>query len=313
MVIERVRRSDVKGPSRSGRIPDRLYPYALIAPAMIVIGFFALYPLGYALNLSLRDADLTSAVGIGEFVGLENYHFVLNDEFFWDSLRRTLIFAGSAVTIELALGMGLALLIGGMRWFQGVARTLIIVPIAASPLAVGLIWRYMYHPDFGVFNGMLAAIGLPEQNWLGDVGLAMVSVVIFDVWQWTPFVTLIFLAGLQAIPLDIYEAGSIDGASSWQTFRFISVPMLSRVIMFVFILRLIDAVRLYDAVFALTAGGPGTATEVLTFYIYRVGLRFFRVDLASAMSILFLYGTIVVAGLVLRKVMREQAEHAEAP
>ncbi|MDJ0959951.1 MAG: sugar ABC transporter permease [Acidimicrobiia bacterium] len=293
------------------RVSDRMYPYLLITPAMIVVGFFALYPLGYAVYLSLRHADLTTAMGIGEFLGLENYHFVLNDEFFWSAVRKTLIFSIGAVAIELTLGMAIALLLNGMRFLKGIARSLIILPIAVSPLAVGLIWRYMYHADFGIFNAIVSTFGIPEQNWLGDPGLAMASIIAFDVWQWTPFVALIFLAGLQSVPSQVYEAGAIDGASFWQSFRYISVPMLSRAIIFVSLLRFIDAVRLYDSVFALTAGGPGTATEVLTFYIYRLGLRFFRVDLASTMSILFLYATIVIAGLALRRIMIQQSELAE--
>lgn len=296
--------------SRFG-VSDRMYPYVLIAPAMIVVGFFALYPLGYAVYLSLRFADLTSPVGIGEFLGLQNYHFVLDDGFFWESVRRTLVFSVAAVVIELGLGMAIALLLNGMRLFKGIARSLIILPIAVSPLAVGLIWRYMYHADFGIFNAIVAAVGLPEQQWLGDPGLAMASIIAFDVWQWTPFVALIFLAGLQSVPRQVYEAAAIDGASFWQGFRFISYPMLSRAIIFVSLLRLIDAIRLYDSVFALTAGGPGTATEVLTFYIYRTGIRFFRLDTASAMSILFLYATIVISGLALRRIMRQQTELAE--
>jgi multiple sugar transport system permease protein len=293
------------------RVSDRMYPYVLIAPAMIVVGFFALFPLGYAVYLSLRFADLTSPVGIGEFVGLENYHFVLDDGFFWSSVRRTVVFSVSAVTIQLVLGMGIALLLNGMRLFKGIARSLIILPIAVSPLAIGLIWRYMYHADFGIFNAIVSSVGLPEQNWLGEPGLAMASIIAFDVWQWTPFVALIFLAALQSVPTELYEASTIDGASFWQSFAFISIPMLWGVIIFVSLLRFIDAIRLYDSVFALTGGGPGTATEVLTFYIYRTGLRFFKLDTASAMSILFLYATIVFSGLVLRKYMRRQTEIAE--
>jgi multiple sugar transport system permease protein len=302
-------------PNTSGRfrihISDRAYPYVLITPAMIVVGLLALYPLGYAVYLSLRYADLTSPIGIGQFVGLENYHYVLGDSFFWDSVRRTLIFAGSSVTVQLVLGMGIALLLNGMSYFKGLARSFILLPIAVSPLAVGLIWRYMYHPDFGIFNAMLASVGLPEQNWLGRPVLAMISIIAFDIWQWTPFVTLIFLAGLQSLPRQVFEAAEIDGASFWQSFRLISYPMLSRVIIFVSLLRFMDAIRLYDSVFALTSGGPGTATEVLTYYIYRTGIRFFRLDIASAMSILFLYATIVITGLALRRMMREQAELAE--
>ncbi len=286
---------------------DQLYGVLLITPAMIIISFFALYPLGYAMNLSLRFADLTSAIGIGEYVGLENYHFVLNDSFFWASAWRTLVFAISAVAVEMSLGILIAFLLHEMRWLKGITRSLIILPLAASPLAVGLIWRYMYHPDFGVFNGIMSALGLPEQNWLGNKALAMPSVILFDVWQWTPFVALIVLAGLQSLPKEPFEAAELDGASRWRVLRTLTFPMLSPVLTLVFVLRSIDAIRLYDAVFSLTAGGPGTATEVLTFYLYRTGLRFFKLDRASAMSLLFLYATVVFTGIVMRGMMREQS------
>jgi multiple sugar transport system permease protein len=166
-----------------------MYPYVLIAPAMIVVGFFALYPLGYAVYLSLRFADLTSPVGIGEFLGLQNYHFVLDDGFFWESVRRTLVFSVAAVVIELGLGMAIALLLNGMRLFKGIARSLIILPIAVSPLAVGLIWRYMYHADFGIFNAIVAAVGLPEQQWLGDpvsTAILVSSLVAIGGLRWWP-------------------------------------------------------------------------------------------------------------------------------
>lgn len=288
-------------------ISDKLYSVLLILPALVAITFFALYPLGYAINLSLRFADLTSAQGIGDFVGLENYHFVLNDSFFWAAAGRTLVFAVSAVGIEMVFGVSIAFLLNGMRWFKGITRSLIILPLAASPLAVGLIWRYMYHPDFGVYNALVSAVGIPEQNWLGKTSLAMPSVIFFDVWQWTPFVALIALAGLQALPREPFEAAELDGASQWRILRTLTFPMLSPVLTLVFVLRSIDAIRLYDAVFSLTAGGPGTATEVLTFYLYRMGLRFFKLDRASAMSLLFLYATIVFTGIVLRRMMQAQA------
>lgn len=307
MTTEMVNKSGATQRPRSRTMSDKLYSVLLILPALIAITFFALYPLGYAINLSLRFADLTSARGIGDFVGLDNFHFVLNDGFFWAAAGRTLVFAISAVGIEMVLGIAIAFLLNGMRWFKGITRSLIILPLAASPLAVGLIWRYMYHPDFGVFNAIVSALGLAEQNWLGNTRLAMPSVIFFDVWQWTPFVALITLAGLQALPKEPFEAAELDGASQWRILRTLTFPMLSPVLTLVFVLRSIDAIRLYDAVFSLTAGGPGTATEVLTFYLYRVGLRFFKLDHASAMSLLFLYATVVFTGIVLRRMMRAQA------
>ena len=299
----------------AGRAPKRAmsdtwYSILLIAPAMIIILFFALFPLFYAINLSFRHVDLTSAVGIGPYVGLDSYRFALNDKFARQAAIRTITFAVFAVSIEMVLGVGIAFLLNGLRWFRGVVRSLLILPLAAAPAAVGLVWRYMYHPDFGVYNAIMSLLGLPERNWLGAVNLAMPSVIVFDIWQWTPFVALIVLAGLQSLPKEPFEAAELDGASTWQVLRRLTFPMLTPVLTLVFVLRAIDAIRLYDAIVSLTHGGPGTATETLTYYLYRMGMKFFRLDYASAISLLFLYVTVIFTGVVLRSMMRAQAERA---
>ncbi len=290
---------------------DGAYSLLLVAPALIIIFFFALYPLGYAISLSARHVDLTSAVGVGPYVGLDNYRFALNDRFFWAATGRTILFAVCAVSVEMAFGISIAFLLNSLRWFKGLVRGLLLLPLAAAPAAVGLIWRYMYHPDFGVYNFFMSALGLPEQNWLGNYRLAMASVIVFDIWQWTPFVAIITLAGLQALPKEPFEAAELDGASTWQVLRKLTFPMLMPVLTLVFVLRSIDAIRLYDPIVMLTGGGPGTATETLTYYLYRLGMKFFRLDQASAISILFLYATIVFCLFVMRSLMRAQVERAE--
>lgn len=297
---------------RQERISDLLYSWLLVIPALILLLIFAVIPLAYAINVSFRFADLTSPKGVAEFVGLLNFKFALNDQFFWDSIQRTLIFAISAVGVEMILGIALAFLLNSQRWFKGITRSLFILPLAISPYAVGLIWRYMYHPDFGVFNQLVSMIGLPEQRWLSEPGLAMASIIAFDVWQWTPFVTLIALAGLQALPKEPFEAARLDNASTWRVLRTLTFPMLAPVLTLVLVLRAMDAVRLYDPVISLTAGGPGTSTEVLTYYLYRLGLQYFRVDRASAMALLFLFATVVFTGLALRRFMRRIAERSQA-
>jgi multiple sugar transport system permease protein len=293
-------------------LSDTAYSVLLITPAMILILIFALIPLAYAINVSFRFADLTSPRGVAEFVGLANYHFALNDPFFWSSVQRTLFFAIFAVAVEMILGVAIAFLLNDIKWFRGLTRSLIILPLAASPFAVGLIWRYMYHPDFGVFNFLVSRVGIPEQNWLGNSSIAMASVIAFDVWQWTPFVILITLAGLQSLPKEPFEAAALDGASRWRVLRTLTFPMLAPVLTLVLVLRTVDAVRLYDAIVSLTGGGPGTTTEVVTFYLYRLGMRFFRLDQASAMSLLFLYATVVFTALVMRRFMRDMAARTRA-
>ncbi len=301
----------VRTAPKTERISDLLYAWLMVLPALILILIFAIIPLAYAINVSFRFADLTSPRGVAEFVGLANYHSALEDNFFWSSVQRTLIFAVFAVAAEMILGISLAFLLNSQRWFKGITRSLFILPLAVSPYAVGLIWRYMYHPDFGVYNQLLSMIGLPEQNWLSDPGLAMASIIAYDVWQWTPFVTLITLAGLQALPKEPFEAARLDNASTWRVLRTLTFPMLAPVLTLVLVLRAMDAVRLYDPVVSLTAGGPGTSTEVLTYYLYRLGLKYFRLDQASAMALLFLFATVVFTGLGMRRFMHRMAERSQ--
>jgi multiple sugar transport system permease protein len=305
--------SEQPGPDRLHRrsLSDGAYAWLLVAPALVIIFFFALYPLGYAIVLSMRHVDLTSAVGIGPYVGLDNYRWALHDKQFWVSAGRTGLFALVVVTVEMSLGIWIAFLLNGLRWLKGLYRSLLLLPLAAAPAAVGLIWRNMYHADFGVFNSLVAGLHLPEQNWLGNQRLALPSVVLFDVWQWTPFVAVIVLAGLQSLPKEPFEAAELDGASTFMVLRRLTFPMLAPVLTLVFVLRSIDAIRLYDPILMLTQGGPGTVTETLTFYLYRVGMKFFRLDQASTMALLFLYATIVFCLMVMRRLMRQMAERAE--
>jgi len=304
--------SNTEKPKRG--LSDTWYSLLLIAPAMLIISIFALFPLFYAINIAMRYADLTSPVGIGGFVGLDNFRFALNDQFFWNSTQVTVYFTVAAVTFEMVLGIGIAFLLHGAKWFKGIIRALLLLPLAAAPAAVGLIWRYMYHPEFGVIgyffnnNDFIKGITGRDINFLGDLKLALPSVIIYDIWQWTPFVALIVLAGLQSLPKEPFEAAELDGASTWQVLSRLTFPMLSPVITLVFLLRTIDALRLYDAVYSLTRGGPGTATETLTFYLYRLGLVKFRMDQASSIALLFLYVSIIITIIALRWLSRYRAQ-----
>ncbi len=287
-------------------LSDTWYSILLVLPAMLIIGFFALFPLFYAINIAFRYADLTSPIGIGGFVGLDNFRFALNDRFFWASTRITVTFTLTAVTIEMVFGIFIAFLLNGAKWFKGILRSILLLPLASAPAAVGLIWRYMYHPEFGVYgyylnhNPIARRFFTSEINLLGDVRLALASIIVFDIWQWTPFVAVIVLAALQSLPKEPFEAAELDGASTFQVLRRLTFPMLSPVITLVFLLRTIDALRLFDAVYSLTRGGPGTATETLSFYLYRLGLVKFRMDQASAIALLFLYASIIITILALR-------------
>ncbi len=288
---------------KQGRaMSDTWFSILLILPAMIIIGFFALYPLFYAINVSFRMADLTSG-GIQGFVGLKNYRTVLFDKFFWHSVKTTLFFTVFAVSIEVILGIFVAFLIHGATIGKGIIRSLLILPLATAPAVTGLFWRYLYDTQFGLYNYFLKLLGLPQPNWLGDIDIALWAVIIFDVWLWMPFVALIVLAGLQALPKEPFEAAELDGAPYFRVLRKLTFPMLKPVLFLVIILRTIDALRLYDAVAVLTRGGPGSTTETMTYYLYRNGLVFFRMDYASTMALLFLYAVVVAALFALRPLL----------
>ena len=275
---------------------DRWFAILLIVPAMAVILVFALAPLIYALDVSFRYADLTLG-GMGEYVGLDNYRSVLADAAFWASAWVTVKFTLGAVILEMVLGIAIAFLIHGATKGKGIIRSLMVLPLATSAAVTGLFWRYLYDPQFGLINYFLGLLHLPEPNWLGDYTIALWSVVIFDVWQWTPFVALIALAGLQALPREPFEAAELDGASTFRVLRTLTFPMLAPVLFL-------------DAVAVLTRGGPGTVTESMTFYLYRTGLKLFRMDYASTMAIFFLYAMLVASLFALRPLLTQFSTRA---
>jgi multiple sugar transport system permease protein len=293
-------------------ISDGKYAILLIAPAMVIILFFALVPLFYATSVSFRHADLTMG-GIQGWVGLDNYRTVLHETKFWSTVKTTLEFTFFAIIVEMTLGIFIAFLIYGATIGKGVIRSLVILPLAMAPAVTGLFWRYLYDTQFGVFNYFISALGLPwHPNWLGDIKLGMMSLIIFDTWLWVPFVALIVLAGLQSLPKEPFEAAELDGASTFRSLRTLTLPMLAPVLTLVFILRTIDLLRLYDSVATLTRSGPGDTTETMTYYLYRQGLVFFRMDYASTMALLFMFAVIVASGFALRPLLSRLAKRAGA-
>jgi multiple sugar transport system permease protein len=301
-----------KATKKRRTISDKWYGGLLITPAMVIILFFALVPLFYAVSVSFRHADLTMG-GIQGWVGLNNYRTVLHEAKFWSTVKTTLVFTFFAIIVEMTLGIFIAFLIYGATFGKGIIRSLVILPLAMAPAVTGLFWRYLYDTQFGVFNYFISALGLPWQpNWLGDIKLGMMSLIIFDTWLWVPFVALIVLAGLQSLPKEPFEAAELDGASTFRVLRTLTVPMLAPVLTLVFILRTIDLLRLYDSVATLTRSGPGDTTETMTYYLYRQGLVFFRMDYASTMALLFMFAVIVASGFALRPLLARLAKRAGA-
>jgi len=289
---------------------DGAYGMLLVSPAIVILLFFGVFPLIYAINLSLRHVDMTTGSNVWNFVGLDNFRYALSDKAFIGALIRTGLFAVISVGVQMSLGISLAFLINRLKWFKGIIRALFLLPIAAAPAAVGMIWRYLYDSEFGVFNAALKVLNIQPLNWLGNKNIALFSIIIFDVWQWTPFVLMITLAALQSLPREPFEAAALDAASNFRVLRKLTFPLLSPVLTLIFILRSIDAARLYDPIATTTRGGPGAATETVTFFLYRIGLKQFRMDHASAMSLIILFIIIVFSGFLLRPLLKRQGEKA---
>ena len=243
-----------------------------------------LYPIGYMIYASFLDWNPSQRIGEAEFIGLRNYLNLLGDAAFRESFWVTLKFAAIVVTVEMLLGVGLALLLDRNIRGMSLLRTLFILPMMIAPVVVGLMWRYMYHPTVGIFNRTLKSLGLEPIPWLSDGNWAFASVIIADIWQWTPFIFILSLAALQSLPQSAMEASRIDGATGWQQIIHIKLPLMMPVLIVTLLLRLIDAFKVLEVILVLTNGGPGLSTEILSLRISRTASEFRELGEAAAMS-----------------------------
>ena len=271
--------------------------YKLILPLVFLLSGIMLYPLLFSVWLSLQDYRLTRINDV-QFVGFENFGLIATDPSFLNAMGNTISFVVSAVIFELILGLSLALLIQKLVIFRGAVRSILLAPMFITPIAVGLMFRFLLNSEIGVIPFYLLKFGV-SIDWFGPE-LALFSIVIIDVWQWTPFMLLMFLAGLEALPKTPFEAARVDGAGRWLTFCSITLPMLRPVIVVALIIRALDAFKVFEYVFAITRGGPGNSTETIMYYIYQTGFRFFRMGEAATASILLISLILVLVILLLR-------------
>ena len=284
---------------------ERALPFLLVAPTLLVLAALSIYPLIYAVKVSLQAG--TGRYGMRWSV--ENFARLFSDGFFLSALLHTLCYAAAALTCEFLLGLALAVLLNERIRGRGLFRAALLVPMMLPPVVVGVVWRLMLNPNFGAINGTLKSFGINTEQltWTASPRLAFLSVVAVDVWQWTPFVFLILLAGLQAIPQEPYEAALIDGSSAWQTFKYITLPLLKPAILIVLLLRTMDLLRVFDQIFILTEGGPGFATETVSLYIYRAAFRFGDFGYAAAMSFVLLIVTNSISLVYIRLLQKQEA------
>jgi multiple sugar transport system permease protein len=275
---------------------ERRFAAALLAPAFAALLATTTLPLTFLVATSTFRMDLAMPFADG-FVGFDNYRTLLADDRFWASLLVSLIYTGSTVVLQVALGLALALLVMDMKRGQSWFRLIAILPVVLSPAVVGMIWRtFMLAPEFGIVDFLAINAGLGSKNWLGDPLLAMISVIVIHTWQWTPFAFMVLLASLASLPEDIYEAARLDRASAWQRFRRITLPLLRPAIVMVVIMRTMVALTAFAAIFTVTAGGPGTATEILNLYAYRKSFTELSIGYGSALAVALLIVAILVSG-----------------
>lgn len=281
---------------------DRKLAWQLVIPSIIGVSAVIFFPLAYALYISFHDYIIPQG-GIGA-VNLLNYWTALNDEVLINAAKNTLILTASVVTLELLVGFGLALLLNNkLLRERNLYLLILLIPMLMPPISVGLIWRLLLHPELGIVNYVLGVLSLPQPAWLGDPRFAMVTVIIVDMWHEVSFILLILLAGLMSLSEEIYEAAMIDGANGWQKLRFITVPLMLPTILVATLIRLIAALETYDLIYILTRGGPGSSTETISYYIYRMAFVYLDMGKSSAMSFLLLIA-IVGMTLILMRVMR---------
>jgi len=275
--------------------------WMFLGPAVVLITFITFVPLLYNVGVSVYDYNLIS--GTKRFIGIGNFSTIFKDWRVLNSVQITLRFIAFVVPVELVLGFALAVLFDRNMWGVGFLRTLMCLPMVVSPVAIGLCWRLIFEPSYGLLNYSLSLFGVKLINWLGSANLALWACALVDIWQWTPFMFLILLAGLRSLPREPLEAAEVDGAGGWSKFVKITVPLLRPTILIAVLFRLVDAIRIYDIIVVLTHGGPGLSTDVFSYYIYRVGFKYFNLGYAAALSFLFLAlgGILISIYLILGK------------
>jgi multiple sugar transport system permease protein len=300
-------RAEPVATARARRVrSERRLATLLLLPSVGFLLLMTIFPTIYSLWMSMQQYNL-SRPDLAHFVGGRNYAQLLSDDIFWKAVRTTLLFSVAVLVLQFLVGFFIANLFDQERRGMNVLRTLFIIPVFASPVALGLTWRYMYQPGYGLINHLLESVGLPRINWLASTEWALPAVIAVDVWQWTPFVALILLAGIQSISPEITEAAELDGLTRFQYLRRIVLPLLTPIIVVVGLIRLIDALKTFDLIYIITRGGPGTATYTLPLHAYATGFASFLMGPSAATAWVVVIIVNICATIFLWLLSREQA------
>lgn len=290
--------------SKPGRLAPNYWPF--VVPALVVIAAVIVFPWVFTLWMSVNSWTLGQPV---VFAGLDNYTRLLVDMRFWESLWHTALYTLLAVLAPLFLGTLAALIFDAQFPFRGLLRGVFVMPMMATPVAIALVWTMMFHPQLGVLNYLLSLVGIGPQEWIYNQKSVIPSLVLVETWQWTPLIMLIVLGGLAAVPREPYESAEIDGANAWQKFRYLTLPMIAPFLMIGVMIRSIDAVKSFDIIYAMTQGGPGTASETINIYLYNTAFSYYDIGYGSAMAVVFFI--IIVALSFVLMMIRQRANWSD--
>ena len=270
--------------------------YLFVAPALLVVGAVIIFPWLFTVWMSAFDWKIGTAA---HFVGFDNYTGLATNQRFLESIVHTFYFTALAVVVPLCLGLVAALIFHREFPFRGLLRSVFTMPMMATPVAVALVWTMMFHPQQGVLNYLLSVVGLPPSLWVYSPTWVIPSLVLVEIWHWTPLVMLIVLGGLAALPTEPYESARLDGASEWQLFRYITLPLIAPFLVVAAVIRTIDALKAFDTIYVISQGGPGTASETINLYLYLQAFAFYNIGNASAVVVVFFVIILALALLLL--------------
>jgi multiple sugar transport system permease protein len=290
-------------PDQGWRRPS-YWPF--VVPALIVVLAVIIFPWLFTIWMSLHEWKVGSPT---TFVGLANFVRLPNDPRFVEAIGHTMFYTALSVLLPLVFGTFAAVVFHQKFPGRGFMRGVFIMPMMATPVAIALVWTMMFHPQLGILNYLLSLVGLPAQVWVFHPATVIPSLVLVETWQWTPLVMLIVLGGLAAIPAEPYESAQIDGANIWQVFRYITLPLITPFLFIAAMIRMIDAVKSFDIIFAITQGGPGSASETINLYLYSVAFTYYDIGYGSAIAVVFFVLIVALAAVLLH--LRRRAQWSE--
>ena len=287
-------------PRRRRNYARRYWMFAV--PAALVVAAVIIFPWFFTLFMSVHEWKVSGNV---YYVGLTNYVHLLRDQRFLWAVARTLYFTTASVILPVVIGIWAAVCFARKFRLRGAARTLFILPMMATPVAIALVWTMMFHPQLRVLNYLLTSVGLPPSSWVYSADTVIPTLVMVETWQWTPLVMLIVLGGISSLPIDPYEAAVIDGATAWQMFRYITLPLVWPFVVVAGVMRIIDALKAFDTIFVITNGGPGTASETINMLLYQTAFGYYDLGYASAMVVVF-FALIMLLSLILLRTRQQE-------